>query len=540
VYAEQRLLGALNLKPGDTLPVGNLTLRIAGEIVREPDGGELFALAPRLLMTLQDARASGLLGPGSRARNRLMTAGDDAAISTFSTFLKAHKPDGAELITVQQSQQNLRSAFERGEAFLRLAALLAALLSGIAVALAAGRYARRKTDEVALLRCLGATAGEVLAATGFTLVLLALPACLLGAVLGLGFQELVFAFARDLLPGAVAKTPLMPTIAAFAIGLAVLFGFALPPLLRLREVPPVRVFQRAIGARVRRFDALYLLPVVLGAGLIWFESDSLALAGVLSASLAGVGLFALVLGVVSIRLLSRVLRRMPGALRFGAANRRRRGLSLLQITALALALTALDLLAVVGPSLLGAWRAELPADTPNYFLVNIQPEQTTASRRDCRAARGQRQHDAAGRRQTRRDQRQGAARRDYQDRRAAAGSMARRGCRGARTAADESREGRALVRRKPTSRKSRSTKCGSRCFISNRRYADPAHRRARRRCARDQRARRALGFVPREFLPAARSGQAQGLAYSDVASFHLGAVSAEALAGLTRDHPNCP
>src|SRR6185369_1977824 len=249
---------------------------------------------------------------------------------------------------------------ERGEAFLRLAALLAALLSGIAVALAAGRYARRKTDEVALLRCLGASASEVLAATGFTLVLLALPACLIGAMLGLGLQELVFAFARDLLPGTVAKTPLMPTVAAFAVGLAVLFGFALPPLLRLREVPPVRVFQRAIGARVRRFDALYLLPVVLGAGLIWFESDSLALAG-----------------MVSIRLLSRVLRRMPGALRFGAANlARRRGLSLLQITALALALTALDLLAVVGPSLLGAWRAELPADTPNYFLINIQPEQS--------------------------------------------------------------------------------------------------------------------------------------------------------------------
>ena len=376
VFAEHRFLAALNLKVGDTLAIGNLTPRISAEIVREPDGGELFALAPRVLMALPDAQASGLLGAGSRARNRLMMSGDDAAISTFSNYLKAHKPDGAELITVEQSQQNLRSAFERGEAFLRLAALLAALLSGIAVALAAQRYARRKTDEVALLRCLGASAGEVLVATGYTLVLLALPACFAGALLGFGLQEVVFALARDLLPGTVAAAPLKPSIAAFCVGLAVLFGFALPPLLRLRDVPPVRVFQRAMGARVRRFDALYLLPVVLGAALIYVESESLALAGVLAASLAGVGLFALLLGMFAIRGLTHVLRPLPGALRFGVANlARRRGLSLLQITALALALTALDLLAVVGPSLLGAWRSELPADTPNYFLINIQPEQ---------------------------------------------------------------------------------------------------------------------------------------------------------------------
>ncbi|HEX6834290.1 MAG TPA: FtsX-like permease family protein, partial [Rudaea sp.] len=196
VYAEHRLLVALALKPGDSLQIGDRSLRIGAEIVREPDGGELFALAPRLLMTLDDARAAGLLGVGSRARNRLMAAGSDTAVAAFSTFLKTHQPEGSELITIEQSQQNLRSAFERGEAFLRLAALLSALLSGIAVALAAQRYARRKTDEVALLRCLGASSGEVLVATASTLILLAVPACLVGALLGLGLQEAVFAFAR--------------------------------------------------------------------------------------------------------------------------------------------------------------------------------------------------------------------------------------------------------------------------------------------------------------------------------------------------------
>ena len=382
VFAEHRLLAALDLKVGGKVSIGNSELRIGGEILSEPDGGQLFAIAPRLLMSMTDAHSSGLLAAGSRAHYRLMAAGNDTgAVSTYADYLQAHKPEGAQIVSVEQSQQNLRSAFERGQAFLRLAALLAALLSGIAVALAAHRYARRKTDEVALLRCLGARANEVLAATGLTLLLLALPACALGVLLGLGLQQIVFAFARDLLPAATVAVPMIPSVAAFAIGLAVLFGFALPPLLRLREVPPVRVFQRALGPRVRRFDALYLLPFVIAAGLIYVQSDSLKLASVLSISLLAVGAFALGLGVLAIRVLIRTLRRIPTALRFGVANlARRRGMSLLQIVALALAVTALNLLAIVGPSLLGAWRAELPANSPNYFLINIQPEQADAVR----------------------------------------------------------------------------------------------------------------------------------------------------------------
>jgi len=374
-FVAQRILAGLAVAVGDSIQVGDRSLRIAGEIVQEPDGGELFALAPRLLMTLEDARAAGLLGTGSRARHRLMAAGDETAVTGFARYLDAHKPDAAELISVQQSQQNLRSAFDRGEAFLRLSALLAALLSGIAVALAAQRYARRKTDEIALLRCLGASRGEVLAATATTLLLLALPACVFGALIGLGLQELVLTFARGVLPATGSALPLAPSIAAFAVGLAVLIGFALPPLLRLREVPPVRVFQRAVGLRARRFDVLYLLPVAVSAGLIYVESDTLKLALILTATLAAVGAIALGAGALLLAVVRR-LRGVGSALRFGLANlARRRALSLLQIGALSLALTALFLLAVVAPSLLATWRGELPPETPNYFLINIQPEQ---------------------------------------------------------------------------------------------------------------------------------------------------------------------
>ncbi len=379
VDAEPAVLAALALKSGDKLQIGGRDLVIRAEITRSPDGGNLFRLAPRVLMNLADAESIGLLAAGSRARYRLLVAGDETAVADFATAIKPQLPAGAEVTTVEDAQQNLRGAFERGGSFLRLAALLAALLSGVAVALAAQRFARRKREEVALLRCLGASRGEILLALLLELGMLALPACVLGVLIGLGLQQIVFALAGDLLPGATPAIPWQPSFAAFAVGAAVLFGFALPPLLRLRDVEPLRVFRRDPEPRAGRFDALYLLPVAVAGALILIGSGDVQLALTLALGFAGVALVTFVLGVILLRLVRSSAARLPAALRFGLANlARRRTLSLLQAGALALSLTAFAVLAVVGPSLLASWRAELPADTPNYFLINLQAEQRTA------------------------------------------------------------------------------------------------------------------------------------------------------------------
>lgn len=375
VYADRAVLSALAASVGNVLQLGGHDLTIAGEIVAAP-GSSVFQFAPTLLMNLDDAESSGLLGIGSRATYRVLVAGDADAISRYAEWAGQNLPAMARLTTVAEAQANLRTAFERGENFLRLAALLAALLAGIAVALAAQRFARRKTEEVALLRCLGASRREIVLALSLELVLLALPACLLGGALGIGMQQVAFLFASELLGGAAPALPLAPAASAFVVGLAVLFGFALPPLLRLRDVEPMRVFRRDLQTRLRRFDALYLLPLLVGGGLILLESGSTKLAGVLAGALGAVAVATLLLSLLLLKGLRASSRKLPGALRFGLANlSRRRALTLIQVGALALSLTALNLLAVVGPSLLDRWRADLPQDTPNYFVLNLQPGQ---------------------------------------------------------------------------------------------------------------------------------------------------------------------
>ena len=377
VYLDHRALVALNLKVGQQLQLGGRQLTITAELLCQPDGGELFALAPRALMSLTDAEQAGLLGVGSRARHRLLLAGDPTAVQSWRDWVLSTKlPQGAELVTTEQTQERMRTAFDRAGAFLRLTALLSALLAGVAIALAAQRYARRKTAEVALLRALGTSRKRVLGLLVYTLAALAIPAAAIGLALALGLSQLAWLFASQLFGSVPTVLPLGPSFAAAAMGIAVLIGFALPPLARLAEVPPVAVFRQSMERRVRRFDALYLIPLVVALALIWTQSGSVQLAGILAASLFGVAVVAALLAALLLFIARRVAPGAHPALRLGlAALARRRTLSLIQATALSLGLCALLLLAIVAPSLLQGWRQELPTDTPNWFALNLQDDQ---------------------------------------------------------------------------------------------------------------------------------------------------------------------
>src|SRR6185312_3082934 len=247
----------------------------------------------------------------------------------------------------------------------RAPSAVAARLAGIAIALSAQRYARRKTAEVALLRALGTSRRRVLGLLLGTLGALAVPAATIGVLLALGLAQLAWLLASQLFGNVPTSLPLAPALAAAAMGLAVLVGFALPPLARLAEVPPVAVFRQSLSRRVRRFDALYLIPALVALGLIWDQSGSLQLAGILAGSLLGVSVLAALLAGALLWLARRIAPGAHQALRLGlAALARRPALSVIQATALSLGLCALLLLAVVAPALLQGWRQELPADTP--------------------------------------------------------------------------------------------------------------------------------------------------------------------------------
>ncbi|MDV0439922.1 ABC transporter permease [Xanthomonas sacchari] len=375
-YADPRLLEALGLKLGDALEFGAGTLRVTRVLRAEPDAsGELMQLSPPLLVNRADVDAAGLLGPGSRASYRLMFAGAPGEIAALRAWL-APRAKAFRLVGIEDTQRGVRGAFDRAGRFLALAALLAVLLAGVATALAANRFALRRIDNVAVLRCLGARQRDILGALALQLLLLAIPACALGVGLGMLAQVGLVEALGSLIPNRLPLPQATPALAGAGIGLLLLLGFGLPPLLRLRDVPPMRVLNRSFAALPPTSLLVYAAALVATVVLAVYATGD----GVLAAwVLGGLTLLAALAGAVGSVLLA-VLRRLQGRLRgpwkLGlAALTRRRALSVVQLVGLSLSLCALLLLAVIGPGLLGQWRDRLPADTPNYFLMNIQPDQ---------------------------------------------------------------------------------------------------------------------------------------------------------------------
>jgi putative ABC transport system permease protein len=379
-YADPRLLDALGVAVGDSIELGSGQVRIARVLVAEPDAsGELLQMAPPLLVNRADVDTAGLLGPGSRASYRLMFAGETGDIAAFRQWIEPRLEGGQRVVGLEDAQQGLRNSFDRAGRFLALSALLAVLLAGVATALAANRFALRRVDTVAILRCLGARQRDVLSALALQLLLLAIPACLLGIALGMLAQMALVEALGSLVPARLPLPQATPVFSGAGIGLLLLLGFGLPPLLRLRGVPPMRVLNRSFAALPPASLLAYLAALAATVALAVYATGDLQLAAWVLGGLGALAVLAALAGALLLWLLRRVQGHLRGPWKLGlAALTRRRALAVVQLVGLSLSLCALLLLAVIGPGLLGQWRERLPVDTPNHFLMNVQRDQAGA------------------------------------------------------------------------------------------------------------------------------------------------------------------
>ncbi len=240
----------------------------------------------------------------------------------------------------------------------------------------ARRYAARHIDAVALMKCMGASQGFVLAISVIELTLLALSAVAVGSILGYGAQWGLAWLLRGLIRMTLPDASLAPVAIALVTVNAMLVGFALPTLLHLKNTPPARVLRRTMTAPPLRFGVVYAFAVGALFAILWvLVRDTELVVGVL-AGVLGVGAVLAVAGYGLVRLTGRLRGGVGVAWRYGLANVSRRGsASVLQIVAFGLGIMVLLLLAVVRGDLLTDWRRSLPADVPNNFLVNIRPEE---------------------------------------------------------------------------------------------------------------------------------------------------------------------
>ena len=387
-WAESRLLAALNLKVGDTLDVGSKTLRLARVLTYEPDrAGNFYSLTPRVMINLQDLAATNVVQPGSRVTYRELWRGTPEQLASYQQQLGSALEPNQRLRDSKDSNQQIGGALGKAERYLNMASLVAVLLAGVAVAMSASRFAARRFDASALLRCLGLSRREVMLMFCVQLALLGVLACLSGALIGWLAQLVLFQMLHGLLPAVVPAGGLLPALAGIGTGLVALAGFALPPLAALGAVPPLRVLRRDL-LPVPTSTWLVYGTALLALGLImWRLSLDLVLTFAL---LAGGLLAALILGgllLLGLKSLRRLLARSTLPWRLGLGQLLRHPLAAAgQALAFGLILLAMTLIALLRGELLDNWQNQLPKDAPNYFALNILPDERDAFARHLQDA----------------------------------------------------------------------------------------------------------------------------------------------------------
>jgi putative ABC transport system permease protein len=386
VWVDVNILTALRTDVGNVLRVGDKEFRIAQLIASEPDRGPSFAnFAPRVMMALSDLEATGLTEIGSRVTYRMQVAApsinDRSAVTDYETWLKARLEEGAikgvRVESLESGRPDMRATLDRADRFLSLVGLLSAMLAAVAVAMAARRFMLRHLDACAMLRCLGLSQDEVTAMYLIEFLLVGLAGSVIGVLVGFGGHYILLELIGSLLSTDLPPVSLLPAFQGIVTGMLLLVGFALPPILQLRNVPHNRVIRREAAAPKPMALATYGLGVAVFLGLLLWQTGDVKLALTTAGGFLGAfAVFALV-GWLALR----ALKPMRGLIdnqswRFAITSLQRRpGATVVQVVSLALGLMALLLLTVVRGDLMTAWRSATPPDAPNRFVINIMPDQ---------------------------------------------------------------------------------------------------------------------------------------------------------------------
>ncbi|MBW7833365.1 MAG: ABC transporter permease [Simplicispira suum] len=383
VWVDASLLDSLGLKLGDPLLLGDASLRIARIITLEPDRGAGFmSFSPRVMVNDADVAATGLVQPASRITYRLVVAGAAAPVRQLQAFVdeQLQQPDmrGMRVESLDSGRTDMQQTLERAQNFLSLVALLAAMLSAVAVALAARAFAASHLDASAMLRVLGQSQRRIAASYTAEFALVGLLASLLGVVLGFAVHYVFVYLLSGLVTAGLPAASVWPALLGVGVGMTLLLAFGLPPVLQLAQVPPLRVIRRDVGALRPASLAVLGLGVAGFAALLLVVSRDLRLGLIAIGGFAAAVLVFALLSWLAVRLLRRTVNEATAPRWLVLATRQisaRPAYAVVQVSSLAVGLLALVLLVLLRTDLIASWREATPPDAPNRFVINVQPDQ---------------------------------------------------------------------------------------------------------------------------------------------------------------------
>lgn len=373
LWVDAALFNDAKLKIGQILQLGEASFKLEKILDFEPDrGGDVFNIAPRVMLNQADLEATKLILPGSRIRYTLLLKGAQKEILQFQKELV--KDVEVNIQDIENAQPQLKAALVRSEKFMNLAALISLVLASCGIGLSAHQFALKRRDMVGILTALGVAKNIIFSLFAGSLLILAVIASVLGALIGYIAQMLLANFLTGfILQSALPEPSLMPIWTGISIGLITTLGFAIPPIWSLRQIEPMRVLRQNINPEgfnaLKRYLPAYICLCVL---FIW-RAGSLKLG---LTSILGLSLSLGLLWIISALLLKILVRlRLPKFFYIGQKNiLYRRQSSILQMSVIGFGLMILLLLTVIKQDLIKAWDASIPLYSPNQFMINIPPE----------------------------------------------------------------------------------------------------------------------------------------------------------------------
>ncbi len=375
-WVDSRLLPLLKIELGDKVAVGEYDLRITRVLIREPDSANPFSMTgARLIMNIADLEKTQVVQPGSRVDYQWLVASDDNnRLKSFIDDLKPQLSKHQRLVDINSAQERVGRTLDTSRQFLLLSAVIAVLLAGVAIAITARQFSARHTDQVALMKSLGASAGRIRSLYVSQLIFLGIIASLIGLFIGEFLQRSVAVSLQQVYQIRLGAANFYPYGLSFFSGILCLVFFALPALWHLPTIPPLKILRRELAVNMPQIWLQALLALLAVLVLVILFSRDIELALSISGALLAVILITIAAAYGLLLLSKKMVLRLGGFWRLAFANlQRQRGQSLVQILVFSIAIMLLFTLTIVRTSLIEEWKVQVPDEAPNHFLVNIPP-----------------------------------------------------------------------------------------------------------------------------------------------------------------------
>ncbi len=369
------LMTQLDISIGDIIEIGNSHFKVSQILKYDPgETASLVSLAPRLLIHSSDLPSTGLVQPGSRVTYHTGFSGDEASMVQFINWLKPRLNATQALTGSTEGSAAINSAADKARQYLTLSTMLSVLLSGISIAMSATHYARRSYDQAAIMRSIGASSKSVITIFTSQIIVLGLLSSTIGIILAYLIESTVTSILSDVLTLNNDSFIIKPVFTGYISGLIILTAFTLPSLLRIGNVPPLRVLRNELTPPDTGIWILYLLAIASVISLMWWASGNLKSTVVVLTGIVISGLLLSFITKLLIYILPAIVSLLNGPFRQGLKQvNRNSNLHTLQVVSIGFSLVILALIYLVRTDLIIQWTNQLPDNAPNHFIINIQP-----------------------------------------------------------------------------------------------------------------------------------------------------------------------